>query len=174
MSQLSFSENIAIINGNPYVRPPDHVLQMIFKQAQKEMSPIPVRGTLNGAAFQQTLVRYENDWRLYINIIMAKAAHIPFTKSITEIVGKKVEIQLEYDPHPPTYEMVEFLQKALEENAIARKNWEQLIPSRQKEVLRYFSRLQSDDAKNRNLQQLLEALSGKEVRFMARTWKNGK
>jgi hypothetical protein len=174
MPLLKFSSKIQIINGNPYVRPPDHILLVIFQQADKDTSPIPIKGKLNGAPFVQTLVRYDNDWRLYVNIIMANAAEIPFSKSIAEIVGREVEIKVEFDPNPPTYEMVEFLKDALEANPTARKNWDKLIPSRQKEILRYFSWLKSDEAKERNIKKLLEALTGSEIRFMARTWKDGK
>jgi hypothetical protein len=53
-------------------------------------------------------------------------------------------------------------------------SWNALIPSRKKEILRYFASLKSPVAKVRNLRRATEALSGKEVRFMARTWKGGK
>jgi hypothetical protein len=53
------------------------------------------------------------------------------------------------------------------------RNWDALIPSRQKEILRYFSWLKSDDAKQRNLEKAMHVLSGNEGRFMARPWKGG-
>lgn len=171
---LRFSETIEIINGNPYVRPPDSVLEEIFWQAHKYTSPIPVRGTINGAAFRQSLVRYEGDWRLYVNIIMAKAGDIDFTRSISEIVGRKAYFEVEYNPVPETYTMLPFLKKALADNPVASINWKQLPPHRRKEILRYFSRLKSDEAKQRNLEKMLYVLSGKEGRFMARAWKDGK
>jgi hypothetical protein len=169
-----FSETIHIINGNPYVRPPDRVLEKIFLHANKRTSPIPVRGTINTAPFTQSLVRYEGDWRLYVNIIMAKAAQLHFSKSISEIVERKATFEIEFNPYPSIPQMVSFLREALEQNPGARTHWENLPPHRKKEVLRYFEQLQSEAAKARNLEKLLEALSGKETRFMARTWKNGK
>jgi uncharacterized protein YdeI (YjbR/CyaY-like superfamily) len=54
--------------------------------------------------------------------------------------------------------------------AQARKNWETLIPSRKKEILRYFARLKSPEARARNLERALHVLSGKRGRFMARAW----
>lgn len=174
MALLHFSAKILIINGNPYVRPPDHILEAIFQQANKEVSPISIKGTMSGAHFTQTLVRYDNDWRLYVNIIMVKAAKIPFQKSITELVGQTANFKVEFDPSPPTFEMVDFLKEALTQNTLAQSNWDKLTPGRQKEVLRYFSWLKSDDAKERNLTNLLAVLTGKEMRFMARSWKDGK
>jgi hypothetical protein len=171
---LRFSETIRIIIGNPYVRPPERILKAIFKQAGKSTSPIPVRGTINGAPFQQSLVRYQGDWRLYVNIIMAKAGKMPFKKSIAEIVGRKAAFELEFDTEPRSYGMVSFLQRALAKDESAHAAWKKLPPSRQKEVLRYFSGLKSDEAKRRNLDKLIQALTAPETRFMARTWKDGK
>jgi uncharacterized protein YdeI (YjbR/CyaY-like superfamily) len=60
------------------------------------------------------------------------------------------------------------------ENPKAKKAWEALILSRQKEILHYFSWLKSEEARKRNAEKALFVLSGKEGRFMARSWKNGK
>jgi hypothetical protein len=49
-----------------------------------------------------------------------------------------------------------------------------LTPSRQKEVLRYFAHLQSDSAKERNLEQMLRALRGEKIHYMGRDWIDGK
>lgn len=174
MPKLIFKAKVLIINGNPYVRPPDEILKKIFNQAEKTMSPIPIKGKINGATFQQTLVRYQGDWRLYVNIIMAKAAKIKFYKSISEIVGKVATFEVEFNKTPTVFNMTPFLKKALNLNPIAKKNWERLTPSRRKEILRYFSWLKSNDAKERNVKKVIEALSGKDTRFMARSWKDGK
>jgi len=53
------------------------------------------------------------------------------------------------------------------------KNWEALIPSRKKEILRYFAPLKSPEARERNLERALYVLSGKKGRFMARAWNQG-
>jgi hypothetical protein len=173
MSALKFQEKISIINANPYVRLPDNVLLAISKQAGKKTSPIPIKGKINGAEFQQSLVRYQGDWRLYVNIVMAKAARIKFSKSISEIVGEVATFEVEFNPEPQVYNMVPSLQKALDGNSIAKNNWRRLSPSRQKEILRYFDMLKSDEAKERNLKKVIDILTGKEGRFMARSWKDG-
>lgn len=169
-----FTSNISIINGNPYVTPPDSVLEIIFEESGKSKGPIPIRGKINGAKFQQTLVRYQVDWRLYVNIIMCKAAGIKFTKSISEIVGTTAAFEIEFDPSPPKFEMLPFFEKALNENPKAKENWEKLIPSRKKEILRYLSWLTSEEAKDRNVAKAISALNGNEERFMARSWRGGK
>ena len=45
------------------------------------------------------------------------------------------------------------------------KNWEALIPSRRKEILRYFARLKSKEARARNLDRALHVLSGRRGRL---------
>ena len=47
-------------------------------------------------------------------------------------------------------------------------------PSRQKEVLRYLTRLKSEDARARNLEKALHVLAGGKARFMARAWNDGR
>jgi hypothetical protein len=53
------------------------------------------------------------------------------------------------------------------------KNWTALIPSRKKEILRYFAGLGSPDARARNLARALQVLAGESGRFMGRVWRNG-
>jgi uncharacterized protein YdeI (YjbR/CyaY-like superfamily) len=62
---------------------------------------------------------------------------------------------------------------ALQRNPRAAKSWEALIPSRKKEILRYFARLKSQEARERNLGRALHVLSGRKGRFMARAWDSG-
>jgi uncharacterized protein YdeI (YjbR/CyaY-like superfamily) len=66
--------------------------------------------------------------------------------------------------------MPSWFKAALRKNPRATKNWEALIPSRKKEILRYFSWLKSPEARERNLERALHVLSGKRGRFMARAW----
>jgi uncharacterized protein YdeI (YjbR/CyaY-like superfamily) len=70
--------------------------------------------------------------------------------------------------------MPKWFESALERNLEAKKNWKALIPSRKKEILRYFSWLKSQEAIDRNIKKALHVLSGRSGRFMARSWKDGK
>src|SRR5712691_9413040 len=53
------------------------------------------------------------------------------------------------------------------------ENWEALIPSRKKEILRYFLWLKTPEAHAHNLEKTLHVLSGRKGRFMARAWERG-
>jgi hypothetical protein len=57
-----FQAKIEIIGVNPYILLPDNVLKSIFQKAGKDRGPIPVRGTVQGKSFKQTLVKYAGYW----------------------------------------------------------------------------------------------------------------
>jgi uncharacterized protein YdeI (YjbR/CyaY-like superfamily) len=61
----------------------------------------------------------------------------------------------------------------LAKNRQASKAWHALIPSRKKEILRYFSWLKSPAARERNVARAIHVLSGNKGRFMARSWSDG-
>ena len=92
-------------------------------------------------------------------------------------VGDRVEVEVRFDSKykgGPAHPMPVWFRAALSKNSVARKNWEALIPSRKKEVLRYFASLKSAEARERNLARAIRVLSGKGERFMARSWSEGK
>ena len=138
---------------------PVAVLKEIFKKANKDKGPIPVRGELNGHAFIQTLVKYSGKWRLYLNGPMRKAAGID--------VGDRAEVKLKFDPE--TREIVAHpkLKAALEKNKKAMAAFSKLPPSRQKEILRYIGFLRTEESIERNIKRAIAFLSGKE-RFIGR------
>lgn len=74
----------------------------------------------------------------------------------------------------PVNPMPRWFSAALKANPNAKSAWSALIPSRKKEILRYFASLKSPEVRERNLKRAMEALSGREVRFMARSWNRGK
>ena len=91
-------------------------------------------------------------------------------------VGDRVEVELRFDAgyrNGPLHPVPSWFKAALQENPRAMKNWEALIPSRKKEILRYFSRLKSQEVRERNLERALRVLSGSKGRFMARAWDGG-
>ena len=150
-----------MIGVNPFIWLPDDILKAIFEAAEKDKSPIPVRGIINGTAFQQSLVRYQGDWRLYINGKMARAAGFRFS-NISEIVGKQVTISVEYDPEPVSYQMVSEFQKTLDADERARAAYNQLTLGRQKEVLRYLASHKSKESLERNIDRVMQHLRGEE------------
>ena len=105
---------------------------------------------------------------LYLNNIIRTQASVS--------VGDRVWVSLEFDSSyrdGPQHPMPRWFQTPLKQNPQAFQNWNKLIPSRRKEVLRYFAQLKSPEARERNLARAIRALSGDTTRFMARTWTDG-
>lgn len=170
MKKLNFKSEILIRIENPYV----HVDK---KQAQELMSdwkkPMPVLVQINGAPTPPWRINMmpigDGDYYLYLHGDVRRVSN---TK-----VGDTVTVDLEFDKdykNGPMHPMPDWFQNALDENKKAKENWDMLIPSRKKEILRYFSWLKSDEARERNIKKAIFVLSGNEGRFMARTWKDGK
>ena len=147
-----FTAKIYKLGSNPVVDPPDNVLEAIFVQAAKSKGPIPVRGKLNGADFVQTLVKYQGAWRLYINGPMLASSGLN--------VGDIAKVQIEFDPDPRDVPMSPELKKALINDKEARKNFDQLSPSRRKEILRYLASLKSRESIQKNVDRIIRHLKG--------------
>ena len=102
--------------------------------------------------------------------------HGDVRKASNTKVGDIVNVEVRFDEkykNGPQHPMPKWFKEPLSENTVAMKNWEALIPSRKKEILRYFSWLKSEEARDRNLKRAMHVLSGGEGRFMARSWKDG-
>ncbi|TMI62628.1 MAG: DUF1905 domain-containing protein [Bacteroidetes bacterium] len=155
----SFSAIIKIIGVNPYVLLPQNVLKVIFKQAGKDKSPIPVKGKINGHPYQQNLVRYNGKWRLYLNTPMRKAAGID--------VGDTGNFEIEYDPLPRAITIHPKLETALLKNKKIKTVFDSLTPSRQKEIIRYINFLKTEESVDRNITKVIGFLSGND-RFVGR------
>ncbi len=156
---ITFKAKIDIIGVNPFVLLPEKVLKQIFKQAGKDKGPIKVKGTIDGHAYIQTLVRYSGHWRLYINGPMLKVSG--------KNVGYMTTITIEFDPEERTVPMHPLLQEALKSNKEAKASFDQLSPYRQKEICRYINHLKSEATVVKNVDRTIQHLLGRE-RFVGR------
>lgn len=155
----NFNATLEIIVGNPFVYLPKEVLENLFRQVNKRKGHIPVKGAINGKPFQQTLVKYSGDWRLYINMEMLKNS--------PKRIGEKIEVEIEFDPSDRTIEPHPKWSKALTDNKHANGVFEKLSASRQKEIVRYISNLKTEESVDRNVERAINFLLGKE-RFVGR------
>jgi len=166
---MKFTAAIEIYNGNPYVLMSAERATELRKGWRK---PMPVLVQINeqpDPAWRINMMPIgDGSFYLYLHGDVRKASN---TK-----VGDTVRVNVEFDEdykNGPQHPMPDWFESALAENPKANENWNKLPPSRQKEVLRYFSWLKSDETKARNLEKVLYVLSGNEGRFMARDWKDG-
>ncbi len=170
MAKLNFTSEIRIYKANPYI----HVsAEQALRLKPGWKKPLPVLVQINGKPDTPWRINMmpvgDGSFYLYLHGNVRKASR---TK-----VGDKVKVTVTFDAEyrsGPMDKMPAWFSSALKKNATARGNWELLIPSRQKEILRYLSALKSWEAIERNLKRALHVLSGKPERFMARSWDNGK
>jgi hypothetical protein len=161
---MTFKAEIKIIGINPYVTVPVKLLNKIFKKAGRDRGPIPICGLINGRAYKQTLVKYKGEWRLYINTFML--ANSP------RRIGETIEISVAFDPADRTIEPHPKFVKALAENKAAKKVFDELAPSRKKEIVRYILSLKTEESVTRNIEKAIDFLNGK-GRFVGRDKPHG-
>lgn len=150
----AFSSTIFKVGINPCVVPPDDVLRYVFKQAHKRKGPIPVRGTINGVEYSQTLVKYLNHWRLYVNG--------PMLKNSGYKVGSTASITIEFDPSKRTERPHKEFAAALQKSAKATAAFFKLVPSHRKEINRYINRIKTDAVRRRNITIVMQFLRGEQ------------
>ena len=147
----SFSAKIYIIGINPYVLLPSSVLKYIFQKAGKDKGAVPVQLKIRDKDFIQNLVKYSGKWRLYLNTPMRKVAN--------KDVGDIIDIHIDFDPRPRTTSIHPRLKKAFKENSQAKKAFDRLSPSRQKEILRYINFLKSVESVDKNIERAISQLT---------------
>ena len=82
--------------------------------------------------------------------------------------GEVVDVTIDFDPTDRTIKPHPKLLNALKENPAAKKVFDNLSPSRQKEIARYISFLKTSDSVDRNVTRAISFLLGKE-RFVGRS-----
>lgn len=156
---LKFSATIYKIGINPYVLLPPEILQKLFTAAGKEKGYIPVKLIINKHAFIQNLVKYSGSWRFYLNT--------PMRKTAGKDVGDIIEIAIEFDSAFRNTPMHPTLELAFKKNKKAKAIFDELLPSRQKEILRYINLLKTQESVDKNVKRAIGFLSGNE-RFIGR------
>ena len=166
MSSLKFRSVIGINKINPYVLVSSQLAARLRKGWRK---PLPVRLRVNG--------KPENPWRINLMPVGDGSfylyLHGDVRKASSTKAGQAVTVEIEFDKDyrsGPTHPMPAWFSGALGQNRRARQAWSELIPSRQKEILRYFSWLKTPAARTRNVQRAIYVLSGSKGRFMGRSW----
>ncbi|MGB7157322.1 MAG: YdeI/OmpD-associated family protein [Tepidisphaeraceae bacterium] len=169
MAISDFTAVIKIRDGNPYV-----LVSAARANALKLgwRKPLPVRVRIDGkpASAWRINMMPAGDGSFYLYL------HGDVRKASGTAVGDRVRVEIEFDAryrNGPQHPMARWFKQPLAANPEAMKNWKALIPSRRKEILRYFSWLKSPEARARNVQKALHVLSGGAGRFMARAWRNG-
>lgn len=166
MSRLRFRSVIEIEGINPFVLVSAKRVARIQKNWRK---PLPVRVRVNG--------KPEKAWRINLMPVGDGSFYLYLHGDVRKVskakVGDRVTVDLEFDDEyksGPAHPIPSWFRDALDENRNAKRGWLELIPSRQKEILRYFSWLKTPEARVRNVQRAIHVLAGAKGRFMGRAW----
>lgn len=154
--KFTFKTKIYKAGINPCVKVP----LRITKTMQPTKGYIPITGTIENHAFQQTLVPVkESNYRLFFNGPMLEGSGMSLGKTARFSIAQDFSTR----PRRDSTMSAEF--KKLLTNANVLKNFKALSPHRQKEILRYLYYLKSDEAKVRNMNKVIDQLkSGKPSR----------
>ena len=166
MSNVRFRAVIRINNINPYVLVSAQSAARLRKNWRR---PLPVRVRVNGKPERPWHINLMpvGDGRFYLYL------HGDVRKASGTRVGETVTVALEFDDEyrsGPAHPMPAWFNEALDGNQKARQSWNELVPSRKKEILRYFSRLKTSEARTRNALRAIHVLAGGKARFMGRSW----
>ncbi len=147
-----FRARIQLLGINPYVALPARELNALFRAAGRDKGPIRVRGFIDDTPFRQTLVKYQGSWRLYLNTPVRRAAG--------KDVGDQVRVTLELAPAPRRLPSPAELKRALALQPELKTAFAALAPSRREEIKRNLAKLETDAARQRNLEHVLRYLAG--------------
>lgn len=169
MGAITFKTTVRKRGINPFVAVGSQQVAALKPGWRK---PLPVVFRVNGlpksGSWTNMMPAGDGGFYIYLNGDARKAADVE--------VGDRVQVTVEFDAAyrtGPQHPMPSWFRQALASHPQAKKNWDALIPSRKKEILRYFAQLKSSEARARNLARALDVLSGTRGRFMARLWTNG-
>ncbi|OOG18089.1 hypothetical protein BWD42_12470 [Sphingobacterium sp. CZ-UAM] len=154
-----FKAKLELIGINPFVFVPDDVLHLLFEEAGVDKGYIPIKGTVNGKDYKQTLLRYQGAWRLYINT--------EILPNSPKRIGEILELSVVFDPEDRSLLPHPKLEQALVENEEAKTVFDRLAPSKRKEIIRYISFLKTDDSRRKNIEKAIGFLLGNN-RFIGR------
>jgi hypothetical protein len=159
LNTYSFTAELKIIGINPYVSIPSDILEKLFSDSKKQKGPIPVCGQINQKPFQQTLLKYKGEWRLYINTQMLPNS--------PKHVGVILELMISFDTSNRTVEMNAIFKNELMKDVDVYKVFENLTPSLQKEINRYLNSVKKEETLHKNISLAIGFLKGKN-RFIGR------
>ena len=149
--KFSFKAKIYTVGINPCVRVPARITDKL--KATKGY--IPVKGMIGNHFFQQTLCPVKNEpYRLYVNGPMLKGSGLMPGQTAQFIIEQDTLERNKNHPMPKAFKI------KLEEHSLLGM-FQQLSPSRQKEINRYLNNLKTKESLDRNIEKMINVLKGK-------------
>lgn len=135
------------------MRPPFDVPSVFGTKAR-----VPVRGTINGAAFRSSLCNMGDGYFMVVNKELRAAAQCK--------AGDTVDIVLERDREERVIETPDEIKKAVSSNKTAQATWESLSFTHKKEWVRAVADAKKEETRRARIEKLVAAMkAGKRVGF---------
>lgn len=164
MAGIRFTQRIEIRGINPYLLVSAKLAQQLRPGWRK---PLPVRVTIDGQPRSPARINLmpvgDGSFYLYLNGPLREASGTG--------VGDRVTAQVSFDARyrgGPTHSMPRTLELELRARPKLARAWDELTPSRRKEILRYLGGLRTEAARERNVAKLLAALSRPGQEYLGR------
>ena len=155
MAGIRFTQRIELRGINPYLLVSAKLAQQLRPGWRK---PMPVRVTINGQPRSPAHINLmpvgDGSFYLYLNG--------PVRELSGTSVGDRVTARVAFDSRyrgGPTHAVPPSLERGLRARPKLARAWDELTPSRRKEILRYLGSLRTDEARERNVAKLLLALA---------------
>lgn len=147
--QFTFKAKIYKVGINPCVKVP----LRITKTMEPIKGYIPINGTIETHAFQQTLVPVKNsNYRLFVNGQMLEGSGMKLGKTARFVIEQDFSTQ----PRKDSSITPAFKRKLVAAGVF--EAFKKLTPSRQKEILRYLHYLKTEPSKERNMKKVIAQL----------------
>lgn len=157
--KYSFLSKITKAGINPCVT----VSKKITSQLTATKGYIPVKGTIEGLFFQQTLCPIKGEgYRLYVNSPMMKSGNLQVGQIVAFVIEQDALERNKNVPMHPAFK------KKLKENKLL-DSFLQLSPSRQKEVNRYLNNLKTEEILMKNIDKMILVMKGKDTSQILRS-----
>ena len=82
-------------------------------------------------------------------------------------VGADAKVEIEFDPEPRIVPTHPKFAQVLSKNKEAKASFEQLAPSRQREILRYLNSMKTDESLLRNIEKVIQHFLGQKPKGLS-------
>ena len=151
--KLSFKAKIYKVGINPCVKVPLRITDKLIPTK----GYISVKGKIENHFFQQTLCPVKGEgYRLYVNGTMLQGAGVKMGQIVHFIIEQDSLERNKNHPMPGAFK------NKLEEHGLLQM-FQQLSPSRQKEINRYLNNLKTEESLGRNINKMINVFKGKDT-----------
>lgn len=147
---MKFKTKIVQSGNNTGIHVPDEIIERIGAGKKP-----PVVITLKKYTYRNTVAVMGGKYMVSLSAEHRTNAHVSG--------GEELEINIELDTEPRTVDIPQDLQKALNKNVVAKKNFEALSPSKKKYLVLDITSAKTEETKIRRIEKAIQSLPAGKV-----------